>query len=348
VKEIIQIVPYLPPSVSGVGDYALLLAEELRHQHSIYTKFIVGGTEWDGPQETNGFPYARIPERKAIYLANILNEQSGGLLPVLLHYVGYGYEKRGCASPKQRLVTFFHELYALGPPWRSSFWVSPLQQGLAVKLARTSDVCMTNMQRSAHYLRPQLSCRSWDVIVLPVFSNVGELKTKETQRQPELVVFGGTSWRELAYTQYKKDLIDICKILNIVRLHDIGPPLGDRPELPIEITLHGLLHAPEIDKIMRTSLAGFFTYPVSFLGKSGIFAAYAAHGLTPVTFDGNDKFSEDGLEEGTHFLSRNSLYQNRSIVRVVGEAVRSWYLEHNLAAQAREFAAALMMPKLVT
>ncbi|MFZ4728709.1 MAG: glycosyltransferase family 1 protein, partial [Pseudanabaena sp.] len=69
--------------------------------------------------------------------------------PVLLHYVGYGYAKRGCPVwlvdgiqrwknlyPDRLLVTMFHELHASGtPPWTSSFWLSPLQKNLVTRLA---------------------------------------------------------------------------------------------------------------------------------------------------------------------------------------------------------------------
>ena len=47
-SEIIQIVPYLPPSISGVADYAYLLARELRAKHDIRTCFLVCDPGWNG------------------------------------------------------------------------------------------------------------------------------------------------------------------------------------------------------------------------------------------------------------------------------------------------------------
>jgi hypothetical protein len=231
----------------------------------------------------------------------------------------------------------FHELYAFGPPWRSSFWASPLQRWLAVKLALISNSGVTNMRRYARYLESRLPHRSRRINVLPVFSKVGEPKTRHNQRRMEMVIFGGAGWRELAYTRCRKDLIGVCRRLNITRLHDIGPPLGTRHQLPVEVTWHGLLPAPEIGEIMRASLAGFFTYSTPFLGKSGIFAAYAAHGLAPITFDGNDKHNEDLLRDGEHFLTSSTLARNPAAVGEVGKAVHSWYSKHNLAVQAQEY-----------
>ena len=78
--------------------------------------------------------------------------------PVILHYVGYGYEKRGCPlwlirgleSWKRnhrvhRLLVIFHELYAAGSPWQSSFWNSPVQRWITGRLARLADVPLCAM-----------------------------------------------------------------------------------------------------------------------------------------------------------------------------------------------------------
>jgi hypothetical protein len=212
---------------------------------------------------------------------------------------------------------------------------------LAVKLALISDSSVTNMRRYARYLESRLPHRSRRINVLPVFSNVGEPETRDNQRRLEIVIFGGAGWRELAYSRYREDLIGVCRKLNITRLHDIGPPLAVRHQLPVEVTWHGLLPAPDIGEIMRASLAGFFTYPTPFLGKSGIFAAYAAHGVAPITFDGNHKHNEDRLRDDEHFLTGSALARNPAAATVVGKAAHSWYSEHNLVAQSLEFAALL-------
>src|SRR5438876_10815684 len=105
--EIIQIVPYSPPTLSGVGDYAFLLAQELRRAHDIKTRFIVAEQDRENSiekaengnrkveRELDGFPVHRLQQRSANELLCVLS--AAGMTPtVLLHYVGYGYEKRGC------------------------------------------------------------------------------------------------------------------------------------------------------------------------------------------------------------------------------------------------------------
>src|SRR5262245_14471745 len=94
--EIVQIVPSLAPAVNGVGDDARLLADELRSSHNIHARFIVGDPDWNGASDLNGFPVTKAPARSAESLARLLSEQAGAGLPVVIQYVGYGYEKRGC------------------------------------------------------------------------------------------------------------------------------------------------------------------------------------------------------------------------------------------------------------
>lgn len=349
--EIIQIVPSFPPAVSGVGDYALLLADELRHRHNLHTRFIVGDPDWAGSSKASGFSVTRVSMRSAKSLARLLNEQAGAGLPILLHYVGYGYEKRGCPlwlvkgieewrrdPGRGCLVTMFHELYAFGPPWRSSFWTSPLQRWLTRRLAGLSDSCVTNLRRFARYLESRLARR---VNVFPVFSNVGEFYRRETPRRNEMVIFGGAGWREFSYANSNDALIKVCRALNINQIHDIGPRLSMRFKLPIKIEWHGPLPSAEVSEIMRNVQFGFFTYPIPFLGKSGIFAAYASHGLAPVTIDENNGINEDLLRLNSHFLTCGALASNTDMVSGIGERAQAWYAEHCLAVQAQKYVSLL-------
>ena len=103
---------------------------------------------------------------------------------VILHYVNYGYQKRGLPfsslpvwhalrqSCRGRFLVIFHELFATGPPWKSEFWVQPLQKKIARDVARLGDarlVSSVSMRRSLLQLAPGL-----DVIVHPVPSGFGE------------------------------------------------------------------------------------------------------------------------------------------------------------------------------
>lgn len=393
--EILQIVPQLPPAISGVGDYAYLLARQLRAAHDIHTKFVVCDPQWENaesgklktetgeptinhqPSTTlDGFPIYHLKEQSAAELLRVLSAE-GMPSTVLLQYVGYGYEKRGCPvwlargldrwknqkaetrnpnslsqfqlsafslSARPRLVTMFHELYASGPPWRSSFWTSPIQRWLVMHLATASGHCVTNLRLCGRVLGKMTGQSEACTTVLPVFSNVGEPTQKPDyhERPPRLAVFGTPNWRRQAYVEYRRDLEQLCASLGLDEIVDVGAPCGELPALSISRTEKGSLTPELVSQELLSCRAGFFAYAVPYLGKSGIFAAYAAHGLVPVTYGANRGESEDGMRSGEHFL-RPSALSDRDAQRL--EGVRSnvieWYGRHDLKAQAFFYARAI-------
>jgi hypothetical protein len=151
-KEVIQIVPRLPPFVSGVGDHALLLAEQLARKYGWMTRFLVPTQDSSPTVGVNGFLVERLDQISARSLETALDRITSPQIPVFLHYVGYGYQKRGCpywlvqglrhwqcGRKGSRLVVMFHELFAFGPIWRSSFWLSYFQRYLTGQMARIAD-----------------------------------------------------------------------------------------------------------------------------------------------------------------------------------------------------------------
>ena len=312
--EIVQIVPRLPPAIDGVGDYAFILARQLRVAHGIQTRFVVCGAKsrgvgsreqgagsgphpqplspgtmypWSargansgaltpgpsprapcthgrrGEEALDGFPVYQLSELSAAELTRVLS-QSGMPRTALLQYVGYGYEKRGCPlwlvrgleawkrgaaltpgpspeaekgtvpfslirksgqSPRtRRLVTMFHELYASGPPWRSSFWTSAVQRWVARCLARQSDRCFTNRAASGHWLSSVSGMGTVPVRVLPVLSNLGELADPLplASRKPQMVLYDNVGrnprTRSLAVNLVRR----ACERMGIKRLVPFG------------------------------------------------------------------------------------------------------------------------------
>jgi len=58
--EILQIVPRFPPAISGVGNYACLLARQLRAAHGIDTRFLVCDPYGSEKPEIDGFAVERL------------------------------------------------------------------------------------------------------------------------------------------------------------------------------------------------------------------------------------------------------------------------------------------------
>ena len=351
--EILHIVPRFPPSISGVGDYAYLLAHQLRAAHGIQSRFLVCDPSWSAELEMSGFQVERCGGREAGELARRMSE-SGMPETALLHYVGYGYHKRGCplwlvrgleswkrADERRRLVVMFHELYAFGPPWSSSFWTSPVQRALVKFLARMSDHSMTNLKSSRRSLARLTSRSENHFSLLPVFSNVGEPHALSAwgNRRARLVVFGDPAWRRQAYFAHQAALENTCAAFSLDEIVDIGSPCGALPHLRVPCVSKGNLPAEQVSEELLNARLGFFTYPAAYLAKSGIFAAYAAHGLAPVTYAENVADNDDGLRERDHFVSIGSWYSyGAGEIKRVAEAAREWYARHKISAQATCYA----------
>ena len=347
---LLQIVPSLPPAVNGVGDYATLLARELRARHGVESEFVVGDPAWTPPADGPEFPTRAVAARTADTLGSLLPTPEDDSTTVLLHYVPYGYAPRGCPfwlvkalrhlryprypRAKNRIITIFHELSADGePPWRSAFWLSPFQRRLGRELGRLSDGRQMTTNLVAGQLRAMLPPDRNAVEALPVFSNLGEADAPLPleRRRRRMVVFGTRTWREAVYRQHADDLLAACRRLQIESILDVGAPLASPPSgLPVPFAEHGLLEVADAPAVFGESLAGFFTYPTPYLGKSGIFAAYCAHGLVPVTTADNRRPNGDGLLGGTHYL----VGTEGDAPAKVALAAHAWYRAHRLQVHA--------------
>ena len=304
--RVLHVVPRLPPSPDGVGGYAQALARGLA-ERGVVSSFLAPGTG----SVVSSFlaPGTASGESVADHGAEALAERlaASGADVVWVHYVNYAYQRRGCpawlvdgvarwraAAPGRRLVTYFHEVYASGPPWRSSFWLGPLQRRLAARLLAASDGAATSLalyrrllERLARPARPAGAPPS--ILVLPVLSTVGEPEAVPVfaAREPRtLVVFGGAGNRARAWGAGREALAAACRALAIDKILDLGPPLPPG-QLPawlggVPVLALGELPPAQASAALLTCCAGFLSYPPPLLAKSTVYAAYCAHGLLPV------------------------------------------------------------------
>lgn len=352
---LIQITPTLPPDVNGLGDYAFNLAESLRANCGLRTKYLVTDPSWSA-QHSVITKNTSIVETKS-ELFKLLCQSSAYGSTVLLHYVGYAYDKRGCPFwlldslarwksqfPSVKLITMFHEIAASGPPWTSAFWLSGFQRKIAKQLVKISDYIVTSKQLYAEILQGYAQDRFNNVPILPVFSNIGEPSNPSdlSARQRHLVIFGGRSRRNKVYQSSLDQLHQICHYLNIQQIFDIGPNLDSIPTCigNVPITVTGTLPRYEVSAILSGAFAGFFNYPPAFLGKSGIFAAYCAHRLLPVSAQITDHI-EDGLHPGKHYLlpeQYSTGIVSETFLQEITDNAYKWYRPHCLAFQTQMFA----------
>jgi hypothetical protein len=350
--EILAIAPRIPPAVDGVGDYAATLAIGLEQQFGIQTKFLTAHTVETHQART-------ITPQSSQHLAELLKHHS----IVLLHYVGYGYSKRGCPywlvaglarwkarNPQAHLATMFHEVYASSRfLWHSAFWLSPMQRHLAQRLAQISDRLFTNRDEHAHLL--QQFAPGTPITVLPVLSNVGEITQLKLlkERSRHLVIFGGCTNRTGIYRDCFNFLERVCQHLSIERILDIGPAIAfqDSPswksQVSCPIEMLGVRSPQEISTILANSLAGLVNYSPDYLAKSGIFAAYCAHGMLPINAQ-MGKAEVDGIFPGKHYWCPDKDVpgvKDWSELEAIATNAHAWYQHHCLTQQTKCFANAL-------
>lgn len=347
---VIQIVPRLPPAIDGLGDFALSLACQMRQDYGIKTHFVVGDPHWVGESQIEGFNISKAPQNANI-LFKLLSKQSSNL-PVMLHYVNYGYAKRGCpiwllqglqhwrnTRNQSTLITMFHEVYAYGfPPWTSSFWLSPIQRNLASRLAQISDRCFTSRKEYANLVSELSQGKHSQISTLPVFSNIGEpqqvLPLKK--RDKKIVIFGGYTMRHNLYQNSLSELLNACQLLEIEEIIDIGPPIQiNLSKISIPLIKMGQLPAAKISDILKHSLAGFFDYIPGYLAKSSIFAAYCSHGILPISSHYNPS-ELDGIEAGKHYWIAEKTAPKE--LQTIATSAYLWYQKHQLSVQAQLFA----------
>ncbi len=277
---------------------------------------------------------------------------------VLLHFSGYGYQRRGLClwllhelraarrglGAGLRVVTLFHELFAAVPPWRSAFWLSPVQAAIARRLARLSHAVCTNSQHHAGWLRGCIG-DTVPLHVRPVFSTIGEPAAVRAvaMRERSLVVFGSQSTRQRAFERLAPHQAEL-RALGVERIVEAGSGQASA-FLPAQ-TEHvyaGHLGQPQLGALLQQHRFGLIDYPSMHLGKSTVFAAYAVHGCV-VLNTAAPGVDADGLRHGRHYLTlgvgaTRALAPDAS--QAIATAARAWYAGHPLGGQAAEFLALL-------
>jgi hypothetical protein len=343
----------VPPGQGGVLDFALLLQ-----------------TAWAQLGAASGLltldaqSAAATPLRQSLmpHIGTVRQHACGTPhCAVLLHFSGYGYQSRGLcfwllrqlrelrAAHQQQgsqlqLVVMFHELFASSPPWRSAFWLKPFQAAIARQIARSADALWTNSEHHASWLQQQrrsTAVEAAPVHVQPVFSTMSEpaTVTKLSMRSPSLVVFGSQPTRQRALDLLTPHLSRL-RAWGIEELLEVGSgtACASKKTLPGHRFV-GRLTPAQLSVLLQSQRFALIDYPSVHLGKSTVFAAYAAHGCVVLNTapPGPDA---DALQQGKHYLNLSqcrALELTTPFQNDIAAAARQWYATHTLAQQAALF-----------
>jgi len=355
--KILQIVPGFPPTVDGLGDYAYQLGRQLRADGAAKSCYLVADLQAARSTPFDDFSVATLSVRSGEALTAAMEDAACEI--VILHYVGYGYAQRGCPGwllngvnqwkqrhRESKLFTVFHELYASGPLWSSAFWLSTMQKQLCKSLYFLSDYSMT----STHCFSTQLN--QWkhnkELITLPVFSNIGEIEAPALlcDRTRKLIVFGSRASRTHAYLQNRHSINCVCRTLDIDEIWDIGPKveLEIKKIANVKVTAFGKLPAGEVSQRLQQAVAGFYDYTPGYWAKSGIFAAYCAHGVLPVSAQ-NARPDKEGFAADEICWSATAENQNLTggAAQEIATAAHEWYSAHSLGVCSTRIAKVLKL-----
>jgi hypothetical protein len=342
-NAILQIVPRVPGGLDGVGDYALTIAARLRDKFGVTTVFAT--PEISSAANVRGFEVRPL-------------RQSFGAKEfdrVILHYVNYGYQKRGVPfgllsilrQMRQRhtfeLLTVFHELYACGPPWRSEFWLHPIQVHITKSIARLSDNCIVSSENFLSELQrlvPDARIR-----LHPTPSGLEEPLLSPEQisgRDPHRwVIVGGSVLAERSLRSFARAMPLIpepiaARALIVLGgnenpairalLADLGVKSDYRPRIPAS-------EASDFLKTCSYTWIDYFHRPdveTSVVLKSSAFAAACAHAIVPIFPHCGTSISIDGDRlPGPFFVeSKGCEVPGADDRPKVAENIYDWYQLH--------------------
>ena len=363
-SRVLQIVPQVPGTLDGVGDNALNLAKTLLSRHNITTHFAVA-------HETNvttkdGFEVIAGLEEDAIdSLARDCDH-------VILHYVNYGYQRRGVPFHLRRFArqlheklrgrwfTAFHELHASGPPWGSAFWLRPLQVKIARDLIDISDACFVSnrtIENEIHAYDPAKK-----IYLAPIISNFGEPEISDfgAPSPNSWAICGGTALVARSVISFRRMREAIPSPFAPAQLHVIG----GRNEAATRALVEDLARCtsglschyhPEVSverasELLRQCSFAWLDYFGSgrvwpgMILKSSAFAACCAHGLVSVLSHREDAFALEGDPFPGPFFMTPGLVQfpPQNELRATCEKIYAWYHAHAAARRlAQIYAEAL-------
>lgn len=341
--NVLQIVPKIPGDRDGVGDYALSLARILSADFGITTSFAV---------------------------ASELESSRKNHEHVILHYVNYGYQKRGVPfgllsslrnlrrNSRGRLVTVLHELYASGPAWRSAFWLQPFQRHIARSIAQISDLCLVSSETMLNQLRslwPNVRAE-----VHPVFSNFGEpslLSDQFSKRDPHRwVICGGTALIEQSLRSFRAIFNRTPEFFSPHELFVLGG--SDNPAtrslladfVNVRVDYRPQIDAGEATQVLSTCSFGWLDYfhrtdvPSDVILKSSAFGAMCAHGVITVFPHRGSSIAIDGdALPGPYLIDAQFVeLPSANDRKGVASQIYQWYQRHASSEhRARNIARAL-------
>lgn len=334
-RTILMIAPQYPPAINGLGDYAARLGEGLAEAG--YPVHYAGLEQTD---VVTVQPYTAL-QPNGTHLLQIVRKQSIDI--IVLNYSGYGYQRKGIPvwlvqamqlveAAGCRVIVFFHELYASGPPWTSAFWLHGQQKKIFRQLYQLAAVSFCSNRVVAGLIQKATPDAGEKNSCIGLFSNIPESDQLSVweNKQPQLVVFGSPEIRSNTYSVLRENQSHLMQ-LGAEAILDIGVALDASvyEGLSIPVKILGILPAEKVSQYMSAARFGALFYPDALLGKSGIMAAYAAHGLCVLNGGKLQHENPDGLIAGQHYINLTQPMSASVAADKMAAQALTWYQLHD-------------------
>lgn len=324
--------------------------------HKIKSVFLISDDSY-GSNQLNGFEVHKFSKYYSSFYKELESLVSSGLNNILLHYVNYGYQKKGVPYylplvlnrikkefKEVKIIINFHELYAKGNFPSSSFFLHSLQKRIFKMLVDAGDVFFTSMNMYGRIIKESDKTKKKAVNCFPLFSSAGVLNNyiPLNKRKKQIVVFGSMILRLRLYSNNINELFEICNNYGFSKIIDIGEKTGINFNLPQNITLiqTGKLNNTEISELLLDSSAAVINYPAAYLAKSSVFASYAAHALPVFCFTEKIE-NEDGLVDGLNYISSINKTSFDSFENI-SKNIFEWYSKHSISSHIEFYKSSLV------
>jgi hypothetical protein len=347
-STILLIAPQYPPVVNGLGDYAARLGAGLAAAgHRVHYAAL--------PQVPTAEvqPYS-VLQPNGTHLWQLVQDYQINTL--ILNYSGYGYQRKGIpfwlpAALQQvqkkshcRIIVFFHELYASGPPWTSAFWLHPAQKNIFRSLYQLADSVFCSNRVVANLIQQQTLDGGQKNHCIGLFTNIPEPEqvVKWSLKLPYLVVFGHPNMRLQTY-KVLQNHPSFLAAMGITQLIDIGLAIDGAAftQLPLPVQEMGILPKEKVSAVLQAARFGALVYPDKLLGKSGVMAAYLSHGLCVWNGTPYLHANPDGLVAGQHYVHLQQALPPALPPETIAANGLSWYAPHHFQQHIAQIAAAL-------
>lgn len=315
----VQIVPLFQPVIDGVGDYALSLARHMQRVTGQGSRFVVVDPLWkDGP---GGSEFS--VKGPTGFSPGALVSEIGEARSLILHYVGYAFHRKGipfwlvkalgrATARGARLVTVFHEIWSSGPPWRSVFYLSPLQKFLVAEILKLSHHAFSSTRWAVDELS---KLKPGAVTLLPIPSSLcpdGSPPRRSRVAAPWRPIFFGQAWTRLPAVRRHQSLIQTLRGNNLLdAAHVLGKGASSDSPSPDIVELRRFLPEEQIRILGEKTHAGaadcfqdadfcLTQHAARDACKSSAVMSAVACGC-PVVFPDSERAFP--LEENKHFLS---------------------------------------------